>query len=315
MRQILSFALAAILISFSSVSYSQSDKVYNFLNLDVDARSSSLAGSVVTAENELSSVFYNPAGISTLQETKVSVGFFKYLLDINAGNAAFGMKYKDKGYVAAGLRYVNYGSFTKFDEGYNEVGTFSANDLALTLAYSNYFSDNFSYGVGVSLIYSSIDEYNSAAVATDWGLLYRFPNLQMSVGASLLNLGTQLSSYNNSKENLPVNLKIGISKSLDYLPLTFNLAFNNLVQDTDEFFDRFKYVTVGGDFRFNEYFNLRIGYNNQLRQDLKTGSTTGLGGFSAGLGFRLMKKYTLDYAFNSLGQVGATHRINVGFNL
>jgi long-subunit fatty acid transport protein len=303
----------AVLFIIPSLSKAQSDKTYNFLNLDVDARSSSLAGSVISAENELSSVFYNPAGISTITETKASVGFYKYLLDINAGNAAFAMKFKDKGYFGAGLTYVNYGSFKKFDENYNEVGTFGANDLALSLAYSNLFTPQLSYGVGVKIIYSSIDEYNSMAVATDWGLLYRMPDQSMNIGVSLLNFGTQLSSYVDTKEDLPLNLKIGASKSLEYLPLTFSVALNNLTQDSDSFFDRFKNVTLGGDFRFNENFSLRIGYNNQLRQDLKTGSTTGIGGFSAGLGFRLAKQYEFDYAFNSLGQVGATHRINVGF--
>ncbi|MCB0723094.1 MAG: type IX secretion system protein PorQ [Ignavibacteriae bacterium] len=295
--------------------YSQSDKVYNFLNLDVDARSSALAGSVISSENELSAIFYNPGGIATLTETKASVGFFKYLLDVNSGNAAFGMKYKDKGYFAAGLRFVSYGSFQKFDEQYNEIGTFSATDMALSLGYSNFFTPQLSYGVALKIIYSNIDEYNSAGIATDWGLLYRMPNQSLNIGISLLNLGTQLSSYGDTKEDLPLNLKIGASKSLEYLPLTFNVALNNLTQETDSFFDRFKYVTLGGDFKFSENFHLRVGYNNQLRQDLKTGSTTGIGGFSAGLGFRFLTKYELDYAFNSLGQVGATHRINVGFKL
>lgn len=296
-----------------SISSAQSDKIYNFLNLDVDARSSSLAGSVISAENELSSIFYNPAGLSTITETKASVGFYKYLIDINAGNAAFATKFKDKGFIGAGLTYINYGSFKKFDENYNEIGTFSANELAFSVGYSNFFTPQLSYGVGVKLIYSSIDEYNSMGVATDWGLLYRMPEKSFNVGISLLNLGTQLSSYGDTKEDLPLNLKIGASKSLEYLPLTFNVALNNLTQDSENFFDRFKNVTVGGDFRFNENFSLRIGYNNQLRQNLETGSTTGIGGFSAGLGFRLAKKYEFDYAFNSLGQVGATHRINLGF--
>ena len=307
------FFLSIFLLFAGKSAQSQSDKVYNFLNLDVDARSSALAGSVVSSENELSSIFYNPGGIATLTETKASVGFFKYLLDVNAGNAAFGMKYKDKGYFAAGLRFVSYGTFKKFDEQYNEVGTFSATDMALSLGYANYFTPNLSYGVALKLIYSNIDEYNSMGVATDWGLLYRLPEQTLSIGVSLLNLGTQVSSYGDTKEDLPLNLKIGASKSLEYLPLTFNVALNNLTQDTDKFFDRFKYITVGGDFKFNEHFNLRIGYNNQLRQDLKTGSSTGVGGFSAGLGFKLMRKYELDYAFNSLGQVGASHRINIGF--
>ena len=307
--------LCGFLFVVNATVFSQSNTVYNFLKLDVDARSSAMAGSFVAVENDVNSIFYNPAGLATLTSPKASVGFFKYLLDINSGNAAYSQKYKDYGYFGAGVRYVNYGSFDKFDDEYNNIGTFNASDLAFYLGYANNYKDKISYGVNLKFIYSSYAEYKSTAVAADIGVLYRVPENRFSVGASLLNAGAQLSTYSGTREDLPLDLRIGFSKQLEYLPLTFNLGFSKLNESTDKFFDRLKNVIIGGEFNLSEFFDLRIGYNNLQRQDLKTGTTIGIGGFSAGLGFKYENKYTVDYSFNSLGKIGAAHRINIGFNL
>jgi len=304
-----------IFAALTSVLYSQTNTTYNFLKLDVDARSSAMAGSFITAENDVNILFYNPSGIATLEKSQVSAGFFKYLLDINSGNAAYAMKYKNIGYFSAGIRYVNYGSFDKYDENFNNVGTFSANDLAFSVGYANEYEGKLFYGANAKFIYSNIDEFTSTGLALDLGLMYKIAEYDASLGISLLNLGTQMSSYLDSKENLPLELRFGGSKKLEYLPLLFNFSFNNLVEDTEDFIDRFKNFSLGGEFILSDYINLRLGYNNQQRQNLKTGSSIGIGGFSAGIGFRYEDKYFIDYGFNSMGNIGATHRINLKYVL
>jgi len=313
-RKNLSFLFLFFTVQFSFL-YAQSITTYNFLKLDVDARSSSMAGSFVSMENDANLIFYNPAGLATVTTRKASVGFFKYLLDINSGNIAYTQKYKDYGYFGIGVRYVNYGSFDKYDEDLNNLGTFGANDIAISLGYANKYADRFNYGVNLKIINSKYDIYTSTGVAVDLGGLIQFPENMMSVGASLLNAGTQITSYMDTKEKLPMDLRVGITKRLEHLPLSVNFGLCRLTDDYDKFFDRFKNLILGGEFNINEYVDLRIGYNNQQRQDLMTGTSIGLAGFSAGLGIKYEDKYYLDYAFNSLGKIGSTHRINIAFNL
>lgn len=313
-RKKLSFLFLFLIIQVSFLK-SQSLTTYNFLKLDVDARSSSMAGSFVSMENDANLIFYNPAGLSTLTEKKASVGFFKYLMDINSGNVAYAQKYKDYGYFGIGIRYINYGTFEKYDEDLNEAGTFGANDIAISLGYANKYKDRFNFGGNIKYIYSKYDEYGSSGIAIDVGALVQIPEYMMNIGASILNAGAQIDSYADTKEKLPLDIRFGITKKLEYLPLTFNIGFCRLGDDYDKFFTRFKNVIVGGEFNINEYVDLRIGYNNQLRQDLKTGTSIGLAGFSAGLGIKYEGKYFLDYSFNSLGKIGTTHRVNIGFSL
>jgi long-subunit fatty acid transport protein len=302
------------LLVTSNFLYSQTNTTYNFLRLDVGARASALAGSFTAMENDVNVIFYNPAGIATVKNKQASVGFYKYLLDINSGNAAYVQKYEDIGYIGAGIQYINYGSFEKFDVNFNNLGNFGASDIALSFGYAN-VHENLFYGGNLKLIYSSYDTYKSTAVAVDLGTMYKFQKAMLTVGLSLMNVGGQLTAYNDYKEKLPMDLRLGLTKKLENSPLTLSVGFYGLSDTFDKFFDRFKNVTAGAEFEISENINFRVGYDNQLRQELKTGSAIGIGGFSAGLGFKLQEKYQIDYGFNSMGKLGSTHRVNVGFIL
>lgn len=308
-------ALIVAIVFASNCSIAQQQNTYDFLNLNVDARSSSMAGSFVSVDNDVNAIFYNPAGLATLKGKQASVGFFKYLMDINSGNVSYSQKYKELGYFGAGIRYMNYGTFDKYDESYQNLGNFGASDLALSLGYANVYKENFKYGANAKFIYSNIDEYSSIGLALDLGALYILPEQRLNFGVSVLNLGTQVKKYISTSESLPLDIRIGMTKTLEHLPLTVNIGFARLADSYDKFYERFKNIVVGGEFVLNDYVLLRVGYNNAERKNYKTGSSIGISGFSAGVGIIFNDKYKLDYAFNSLGNVGAAHRFNLGFNL
>ena len=46
---------------------------------------------------------------------------------------------------------------------------------------------------------------------------------------------------------------------------------------------------------------------------MKLGTSLGIAGFSTGLGIKFADKYMFDYSLNSLGKVGSTHRVNIGY--
>ncbi|MBK9334582.1 MAG: hypothetical protein IPM96_19810 [Ignavibacteria bacterium] len=110
-------------------------------------------------------------------------------------------------------------------------------------------------------------------------------------------------------------MRVGVSKKLEHLPLRVHFEFSDLTQTTEDFLDKFKNLSVGGEFDLSDNIDFRIGYDNAQRQDLKTGSSLGIAGFSTGIGVKFLDNYSFDYAFNSMGNVGATHKIDVGFLL
>ncbi len=285
--------------------------VYDFLRVTMNARAAALGNTFLTVRNDATMLFANPGALSTLEAPSASVGFVKHLLDVNAGFAVYGQELPDIGWVSAGVVYLNYGSMDRTDKFGNDLGgTFGASDLAFSVGYGNKAGD-LSYGAAVKLIYSNIDDYSSAGLALDAGVSYLIPDQQMVLAVGILHAGTQISAFNETKEDLPLDVRIGAGKKLEHLPLTIMLNFHKLNEDTDSFFDRFTNYSVGGEFDLSESLRARIGYYNEGRREWKIGNSAKLAGFSAGFGLDVAS-FVVDYAWNSMGEIGAMHRFSLG---
>jgi long-subunit fatty acid transport protein len=299
-----------LLLLLASSAVAGGNPVFEFLRIPMNARAAALGGTFLTVRNDPAVLFYNPGGLSTLEKPSASAGFVKHLLDINAGYVTYAQQYDDIGYVSAGVVYLNAGSFEKTDRFAQSAGTFGAADLAVTVGYANTY-EQLHYGASAKVIYSYIDTYNASGLALDLGAQYYIPSEQLSLGISVLNLGTQLSSFGAEKEQLPLDVKLGVSKRLEHLPLTVMLNFHKLTESRDDLLSHFSSFSLGGEFQFSEAFRARVGYNNEMRRELKIGTTAGLAGFAAGFGLTIAS-YGLDYAFTSFGKIGALHRVSLG---
>jgi hypothetical protein len=299
----------ALILLLSGSAFGQS--VYQFLDLDVSAREASLAGSALARTDDPSAFYYNPALSSSASDRAVTFGYLKHVLDINGGYVFSTFRLEKLGYFGVGIGYLNYGSFPKTDDAGNQYGTFSAGDALLTLNYSNYLAKNFSYGVNLKGIYSSIDTYNSSAVALDLGLYYDFPDNLMGIGFSVVNAGQQMSYYDGVREPLPFDVRLGISKQLEHLPLILNLALQRLGDSGLSVGDKLRSFVIGGEFLLSDNFHVRVGYDNLQHQQMKVGLSSGIEGLSFGMGVKFFG-YGFDYSYSSWGpKVGGLHRINV----
>lgn len=299
-----------ILAGFQSAS-AQGYAVFDFLRIPMNARAAALGNSFLTVRNDPAVIFMNPGGLSTLEATSASIGFLKYVQDFNAGYAAYGQQLPNIGWIGAGVTYINYGTFEGYDKFANPTGTFGAGDLAVSVGYGNRH-ENLHYGAAIKFIYSSIASFNSTGLAVDAGVDYVFPKEELVLGLSVLSLGAQLSPYGETTEDLPFEVKIGVSKKLEHLPLTLMLNFHKLNETRDNVFDRLSSFSIGGEILFSEAFRGRLGYNNEMRRELKIGESARLAGFSAGFGLDI-SSYTLDYAFTSFGRIpeADNHRVSL----
>ncbi len=293
---------------FTSVLYSQT--AFDFLRLDISPRAASLAGAFVSNTDDPNVIFYNPAGLNLIKGQQASFSYLKHLLDINSASLSYSRDVKGIGRISGAVAYINYGRFTKADEFGNKNGEFGAADLAFVAGYSNVLGKNFYYGASVKFIYSGIADRNSTAAAMDVGLLYYLPDSRWSFGFSALNAGFQLSSYAGIKEKLPLDVRLGASKTLAHLPFTFYFSLNKLNESTVNFKERLKFFSLGGELRISKVLRFRFGFDNEKRQELKIGTTAGLAGFNFGIGIKI-KRYRFDYAFSSLGEIGSLHRMGV----
>jgi hypothetical protein len=305
---------ALFLLLVVTPAFGGSNTTFNFLRNDVGARAASLAGSFVSVTGDPNGLFYNPATLATLDERRGSIGFFKHILDINSGSASYGGEIEGIGFIGAGIIYTNYGTFTETDEAGNELGSFSAGDLALVAGYASQIQENLFWGGNLKFIYSSIAGYRSSGIAGDAGLLFIIPESHASLGVSIRNLGIQLSKYLSTSEELPLDVTLGGSIIPRGLPLLLNLNFHRLNDKTSSFLDRFRAFSLGGEFTISKVVQLRVGFDNATRKDLSVGTTPGLAGFSSGLGITA-GLYKIDYGITLLGKIGNFHRISLATTL
>jgi len=306
------FFAILLLISVVSLTNAQNN-TYEFLRVGLSPRAAALGGSFVAATDDPDVIFYNPAGIYNLEETPVSFSYVNHLLDINLASLSVTRNIEGIGKFGASVQYINYGTFPRTDEYANKNGEFGAGEFAFSAAYAGLIDENFVYGANIKFIYSGIAEYSSTAAGIDVGLQYLIPEENFSFGFAVSNIGTQLSKYVSTNEELPLDVSLGASKRLLHLPLRFFVDFHKLNERQNKIFNRLKNFSFGGEFTLSKVLKLRAGFDNEKRTELKIGSFAGLAGFAIGLGITV-KDYQFNYAYSSMGQIGALHRIGVNTN-
>jgi hypothetical protein len=288
---------------------------FDFLRIDVSARSAALNGSFVSMKDDPNGLFYNPALIGTLTIPRVSFTYFDHLMDVSAGTVSYGQPIEGLCNIGAGITYISYGSFQRTDENMNVLGTFGAKELAFAAGFAFHYDDDILVGINAKYIYSSIAEYSSYALDIDFGFLYEIPSQNLTIGGSILNIGQQFKTYAGTNEPLPRDIKLGITKRPEHLPVFINIVFHRLNEGGPKFFDRFSNFTFGAELLMSETIRLRVGYNNKQRKDMKMGTSSGLAGFSFGGGI-ILRDYLIDYAYNSWGKnINGIHRFSLGINL
>ncbi|MDX1547627.1 MAG: type IX secretion system protein PorQ [Rhodothermales bacterium] len=311
------FLLALLVFAAVPVAAQPSDPSgFAFLRLEPSARAAALGGSFSAVYgDDVNGLFYNPALLNAETHRALSVSYLNHLSDINAGFAAYSRHVDGVGTFGAGLRFLSWGELEGADEDGNRTGTFSASDVALTLGAARARGDRLHYGASVHVIYSSVEDFNASALAADAGVVYHVPDRALALSASVNNLGVTLSSLGETDDELPLDLRLGVTKRLRYVPLLVSVTGYNLhdVGDAPEggtaLGNVFRHLAFGGEFQFSQAFNLRFGYNHRRHEALKTDSRLDLAGVGLGFGLKV-SRFRLDYAYNSWS-FGGLHQFTV----
>lgn len=295
--------LIAVILLMSEFALSAEMTGYNFLRTHVGARPSAIGGTFVAISGDVNSIYFNPAGIASIEKHVVSASYLNHVLDIQSGVVAYGHSLEKIGVIGLGINYTDYGSFDRTDKNGEKFGTFNANSYVVSASLGRQLIPHLDGGLTAKYINSVIDEYSSKAVAMDIGLLYHATFMEdLHIGVAVMHLGQATSAFIETKEKLPTKLVAGFSKRLAHLPLLYSVNAYKYVDNDVEF-------TIGGEFTLSEGLYLRLGYNSIGSDQQVGGNYDSIAGFSAGLGFN-RNNYMIDYSFSSLGQVGGLNRVS-----
>ncbi|MFQ5769372.1 MAG: PorV/PorQ family protein [bacterium] len=275
---------------------------FEFLRTFVGARPSAMAGAFVAIPGDIHNLVYNPAGLALLTKRQATLTYLNHLLDFQSGFFAYAQPLS-QGTLAVGLHFFDYGQFEGKDENNKDTGDFGSNSMTFSVSYSKTVYKELSLGGSAKFIRFQIADFTESALAADLGVIYSIPDKRLNFGFGIFNLGTTTSAFIDTKDDLPLNFQLGVSKELEHLPLLISGA---LIKFKDEGID----FRIGGEFKISEPLFLRLGYNS-IGQDQKVEtSKDNLAGISFGLGFKL-NTFNLDYSFSSFGEVGSLNRITL----
>ena len=290
---------------------------FSFLRLEPSARAASLGGAFSAIYgDDINALFYNPALLNEEMHRAISLSYLNHLGGVNAGFIAHGRHLDGLGTIGAGIRFVGWGDMTGYDELGEETEDFGASSTALTLSFARSDDPRLRYGANIHAAFSRIESYGATAIAADAGLAYHLPESQLTLSASINNIGVVASSIGSVRDELPVDVRIGFAKRLQYVPLMISITGYNLNRIGEEpaggnaFGDAMRHIALGGEFQFTDAFQLRVGYNHRRHQDLKMKSRLDLAGFGAGFGIGI-SRIRFDYAFNSWSSLGGLHQFTV----
>ena len=166
-----------------------------FLSIPVSARSVGMGDAFTAVVDDISAIYYNPAGLGFMQSSEFQFTRVNMPAEINYNYAAAAVPLSDGKWIIGGF----YGMLSMdpieettilFPNGTgNEVDVYSQ-VLGGVVAYN--FSDRFSAGVSVKHVYEDYWSVTSQAVAFDIGTNYHTElfGREFRLGISVQNLGT-----------------------------------------------------------------------------------------------------------------------------
>lgn len=296
----------SIIVS-SAFSQTGGDNVYEFLNLTHSGLVSSLGGTNVSLPgNNLNLVYHNPALLNSSMDKTLALNYVNYFAGINYGLAMYSKSYDGVGNFAAGLTYLNYGSFTEADASGVITGDFSAAEYAFSMVYSREIDSLFSLGVNFKPVLSHLEKYTSFGFAFDIGASYHNRTNLFSTGLVIRNAGYQVTTYaGEPRQNLPFEIQAGVSQMLAHAPFRFSLTLKHLEKFdlTHEYKDpastvstnavssgfsenMLRHIILGVELIPHKNFYFSGGYNYQRRRELEIDSKVSTVGLSWGFGIK-----------------------------
>lgn len=335
--------LIFLLISMDVLAQSGGRQVYQFLNLPGSARVLGLGGYQPTlSDRDINLAYENPAALSPDMHQAISFNHAFYFSGVQFGYATYGHHLENAGIsLAAGIRYINYGTFEQTNELGDVTGEFDASEIGLGVTASKQVYDRLRVGATVRFIQSSFETYVSTAMAFDLGAFYEIEERQLAFSLVMKNFGFQLSRYFEEREPMPFDLRAGVSKRLEHLPFRFSVAAHNLhrwdinyddpaVQQSGSLFgddddedprfspvdNFFRHLIFSGEFYLGprEQFQLRLAYNHLLAREMSLPDTRALSGISFGVGFRV-NRFRLEYGFGRYHTGANANKISISTNI
>lgn len=342
--------LTLFLIVFANFMFAQ-NKPYrvgttaaNFLEMGIGSAANSMGEAYVSVARDISSIYWNPAGLGYLESNEALFMYQPWIADIKVVYAAAAFKIPQIGTLGLSVTNMDYGrtevTTMSMQEGTGE--TYSANEYAIGLTYARKLADWFGFGASFKWVSSNIWHIGANALAMDLGVMvnthfFSFSGNRedgMSIGMSISNYGTKMQ-YDGIDLLVPIDLlpnENGNYKDIEgqyrlqgwELPLIFRIGvsvkpivseLHQLILAIDALHpnNNSESINLGAQYEFKflgfGQFYLRGGFRGLYMDESEYGLTLG-----AGVNLTLLhnNNIKMDFAYKEVGIFGNTMTYSIG---
>lgn len=231
----------------------------------------------------------------------------------NMGSLSYAHTFKSIGTVSFGFHFFNYGRFDEYDEEENHLGRFSAADYAIHIGWGLWIDSNFSIGANFKPVLSQYESYTALALAIDLCGSYVSDNRAFVATVMARNIGSQIMTFDETVERLPLELSAEVSYKLRNAPFRlffaatelqrWNLRYDDPLNPTSEV-DPFtgevneeswfvgtldnlmRHTVFGVELNLGQNLFARLGYNYRRAAEMRGADAFNMSGFSFGAGLR-----------------------------
>ncbi|MFZ1288949.1 MAG: PorV/PorQ family protein [Melioribacteraceae bacterium] len=302
-----------------------------FLSIAQGSRSMGMGSAFVAAADDPSALYWNPAGITKVEGTGFIVDHTQWIADVKYDFIGLTYNLGPLGAIGMSFTTSNIGDMkvTTIDDPNGTGETFSASDVAFSIAWAIQLTDNFSIGFNPKFVTQSIWKMSASAIAIDMGVQYVTPFDGMILAMAISNFGTKMQLQGNSalivydpdEENsgnngsipaylqtdewdLPLNFRVGVA----YDPIKIDNHELLIALDALHVSDNYESINLGMEYIFNDLFALRGGYKSLFLEDSEESFTLGAG----------IKQYLLgnvsigfDYAYQNFGRLSNVQKFTL----
>ena len=305
-----------------------------FLKLGVGARAIALGGAYVAQSDDLSALYWNPAGLARLPGNSVQLNMTQYLAEVDYSMVAFGTEVDNFGSLGLSVILLDSGNMDVRTEAEPE-GTgeqFKVQSFAIQTTYARNLTDRFSIGGSLKYIQERVWHSTASAFAFDIGTLFTTPFDGLRLGASMSNLGPKMrmdgrdilfsedpspntdgtaeivnAQYKMDAHSLPLIFRVGLAWDA-YDTGTHRLLF---ATDAAHPNDNAEYINAGTEYSFRDLIAIRFGYRRLFEPDGEQGLTAGA---SLQLQVDRSLRASFDYAYADFGRLTQTHWFTVNLS-
>ncbi len=313
----------------------------NFLKIGVGSRAEAMAGAYVAQASDISTIFWNVAGLADLRQRELMVARTDWILDVNLISVAANLPLRENTTLAVSVNALSMGDLEETTpEAPDGTGiSFGGSNLAVGLAYAQRLTDRFSVGLQGKYIGETVANSKAHGFALDFGTLYQTNFRGLKIGMSISHFGTKLQ-LQGREQLIRVDVAPGLGANPDEtparleteawpLPLVFRLGVSldvfrfeqqALVANVDyfDYRDVAPGFCVGGEYSLNRFVFVRGGFRALTNADNLDDPDNQA--FFPTLGGGLDLHYPnssyrlrLDYAYSDLGRLSQAHRFTFAF--